>query len=529
VDYNLSQPDGDLDIPYKRQVCVDTSNPMRPAVLPLSEDEDPQLNGIKADLGDRLVPACLERNRVVNEAGYHKQVEQGRAAQETLRRNDDRSGQTMVPQVPGDILTALLSEIRSLQAEIRDLRAVLALAPEARVAVEPAPVFLDASFQRTDKDRMPFVLKLDGAVTGEKKLTVVGTAILLVLLADLQCRRSGVGIEGKFSRIADIDLMLTAALESTQTRRGDGAISDSSNHDIKRVKTAYDRFLNDYNTNKWIRAKVEGAEVNITKNSCQLDLIFTKHPAPPVEVRFRISDPALRGCLDDLKVSPLDLVRRHSVMHVAGGPEGFDQLFLDLFDHADEVTERSLFYKPSITTYPADLLDALNASQQDRRRKDVLLKGYDTGRCKFIEILNRQTLREMIQLDRSGAFRLYGPRVTDRMVLAHFDALVELLKTKPHYQLVLTDAPLPFLLSTFDRQGQRSESFTVFFRQLIREHDPDVECFAICNSDVTRSINEKVIGGVVRHSTTTTEREDVIAELKRYSEQLRRSGPTPAD
>ena len=238
---------------------------------------------------------------------------------------------------------------------------------------------------------------------------------------------------------------------------------------------------------------------------------------------------AIRHCFDQvLSISPLERVRQQRVLFVPGGPEGFDRLFLDLFDHSHRVEETSLFLKPSIITYPDRLLDRLGASLQDRKRKEIIFQGFKSRRCFFTEILRRETLKELVDFGHGGVSRIYGPGITEAMAEEHIQAIIHQIEAYfPVYKLVLTDAAFPFLLSTFQIFAEdEPESYVVFFKQLIIEHDPIIECFAIQDQAVTRNVLENVINWVIAHPSSESDPTKVVAELRVIAKPLRAKGRT---
>jgi len=244
-------------------------------------------------------------------------------------------------------------------------------------------------------------------------------------------------------------------------------------------------------------------------------------------ISLTTSDSELKSVLEEFSPTRmLDSIRQTGAAYIAGGPEAFDTLFLEFFDHELDVEEVSMFFKPSITTYPMSLLNFMHASEQDIRRKRVLHSGLTSGRISFREILNTETIAEMITADKDGKMSLYGPSVTRQHVLDHLEHIAWMLNELESYELVLTERPLPFLFSTFRIGDSKTrECYTTFFRQLIREHDPDVECFAIYGSQVASSIEHRVLPPVLNAPQTITSRAMVRTLILNAWKRLDQLGP----
>jgi hypothetical protein len=273
-----------------------------------------------------------------------------------------------------------------------------------------------------------------------------------------------------------------------------------------------------------------GIECQYLKNEFRLSLRDNSNGRRrPLRIDIKCTDSNLESCLsNELAISQLEKVRQRHIAHVEGGPKGFDQLFLEFFDHSHPVHETSMFFKPSIISYPDSLLEVLRASEQDRRRKEIMCRDLKSGRCSFLEILNRSTLTNMIRAGEHGGFRMYGAEVEQHLVLAHFDNLINQIQRMKGFKLALTDVPLPFLLSTFQiTMPTHQDSFTVFFRQHVREHDPDIDCFAIYDEGITRSILDNVVGRVLNDPSTTTDRRVVADTLRETAQRLKQHGPLP--
>lgn len=373
---------------------------------------------------------------------------------------------------------------------------------------QPCPTLL-INISRTSGQRFPFHVDLTGVINTTVKVHPVRLAILIVLVRDTQDRATG------GSGIAD---QQSIALGLSK------ALGDEVNLDA--LKGAWFRFENDF-VGKLAQAPYK-LEVQKSKH------LMLKHEAQeiadfPVEISSK--DPLISRLLDEVvPSSPFAKARTRKVLYVPGGPDGFDRLFLDLFNHSHQVHETSLFFKPSISTYPAQLLNFIRASEEDKKRREILLEGLATGRCSFDEVLNRRTLRRMITYTNNRKFLYYPPQVTQEHVELHLMELIRMVSEYKRYRLILTDKPMPFLLGLFDiYYAAEPECYTIFFKQMVAEHDPDINAFVINDRGVFKSVMNDVIGWIMADPKTLKDEREVVEELTRTLTYLRETGPIRED
>ena len=396
------------------------------------------------------------------------------------------------------LLSALRNDIANLRHDLAQT-----IKPHFSMPASTERKSLVFRFLDNDSSRSPFRVEFSNqSSTCSLNCSPVLGVTLFVLLKDLKSRTDGgIGVQNPKKQILEI---LTRY--EGHNKRNEKSITQAY-YRLKNQTSVFDPnferqvglnflFNNDFRlevkplTNKELRAE---------------DLL----------VQIDCQSKRLSASLEQIKMfSMLDRVRQQTVAHVLGGPDGFDQLFLELFDHNNDVHEKSMFFKPSIISYPDELLEVLGASTQDIKRKEIMQKELQGGRCTFQEILPRSSLRDMTTHS-NGHFKLYG-QVPPDMVELHILQLIQQVKQFSGYELMLTSAPLPFLLSTFEisSASNRIESFTVLFRQLIREHDADVDCIAICDAKITSSIVQHVFSKVGQHPTSESDSQKVLEELE---------------
>lgn len=398
----------------------------------------------------------------------------------------------------------ILPELLNLQQIVRDLDNKVNSLIQSGGNVEATEQKLNIFVTRTTKPRLPFEFRFEGAINYSKSVSTTRAMILLVLLLDFQDRSEG------FSGMEEIQPKIIEAYH----------LIDNSEIEVEnKVSAAFYRV--EYDFLKELNAIIKSGTFTL-KNE-RLDFNLNSKIWQPMQIEVIVEDAEISEiCNKILPTSPLSRAQRRKALFVAGGPDGFDRLFYDLFNHDHLLRETSMFFKPSIITYPLHLLEFIGASKQDIARRELALKGLQSGKFQFLEILNRTTLKQMVQFDPTGnKFSMYAPNVVQKHIEDHFSSIMEMVKNYETYELVLTDAPLPFLLSTFEIIGDsKHECYTIFFQQLIREHDPDVNCFTINDKEVMAQVISNLVGWILRHPTTERSKDKVFLELKEALAQV---------
>lgn len=208
--------------------------------------------------------------------------------------------------------------------------------------------------------------------------------------------------------------------------------------------------------------------------------------------------------------SPIARLRKRGSLYLPAGEEGHNRLLLELFDHNYPVNETALFYRPSVQSYPLEVLEELRTPANRLERCRVVLKWYESGRIKFREILAREEL-----FDTGGT----EDRINE--VSRQINYLLSLLERFDGYELILTDAFFPFHLTTFKIDlGEKPVYFTVFMQRAERRFEQAVHSFAVLDANVYQAVMNNIIESVIAHPTTTAERSAVIAELRLRSQQF---------
>ena len=225
-------------------------------------------------------------------------------------------------------------------------------------------------------------------------------------------------------------------------------------------------------------------------------------------------------------LSPLQTLRERNVVFIPPGAEGFNRLLLEILDCEQPLRAVSVFFKPAECFYPAELLEKIGAHELLKKRAKIARDGLNSGNFTTVEVLNEESVWDLIRTNSQGKFILYPAGVTAEDVETHINHLIGWLERYSGYELILTRAWFPFHLATYDLQsGDSLECFTVFFERLGQAMDSPTTCFAVSDPVVSMRISSKMVERILSDSTTIRDRNCVIAYLNRVREQLVNEGP----
>ena len=216
-----------------------------------------------------------------------------------------------------------------------------------------------------------------------------------------------------------------------------------------------------------------------------------------------------------LATSPLLRLRKSKAQYVPSGNDGQDRLLLELLDHEFPVKQTCLFYRPTIQSLPHSLGVKLGLNQNRQKRQSLALQGYQSGRLQYTEILQRKTLWQLADLSPNGGFASYDKSINASDVIQQIDHFIFLVRTMPAYELIITDAFLPFYISTFEIiRPQQVEHFILFFQNCSEDSIREASTFGLRDDSVYFSTHEQVVRWVLSHPTTIRSRDQVITELE---------------
>ncbi|MBN8551104.1 MAG: hypothetical protein J0M12_17455 [Deltaproteobacteria bacterium] len=408
--------------------------------------------------------------------------------------------------------SALLDEIRALRNELKTLSQNGAATSDSSQSVSRE---LNIALDRVVGERKPFVLRCHGIFDFELKLSSMRAALFLALLLDVHDRSAGGATS---SEITTRMATLYRSLEGTNAP--DEQIAALVRVGLYRLELSL------------VESPLfEGSELSLAFNS-QLHRLEIAGKSKiqrwsDLSVSISSSDPKILALIDSLlATSPLSRARKQKSMYISSSERGWDQLFLEYFNHTQAVQNTSLYYRPALPTFPDALLTHIKASAATIARKRVMLQGYRSGRVTFHEILNRQTLWEMITKMPNGNFKLYPPGVTGELVTAHLQELQLHLDSYEKYSLSLTDAVFPFIVGVIQiGEGEKLDAFTMFYRQAPALETSDVTCFVLHDPFVAQSVLSRVISAVLEHPSTSSDRAQVREEISHVLDYFLTNGP----
>lgn len=402
-------------------------------------------------------------------------------------------------------LSSLRDEVRRLENKLPDARVVDARDRRDRVAVH---------FGDSPGERKPFAMTLSGLIKGSYKLSAVRAAIFLILLLDLQDRsEGGKGVIDTWEAILDAVEVLD---ESLSDRERLGA----------NTRVALYRFQEMLDGQSILQS--ENITLSFDIKACRLS-IDPQNDKDVTDINFDVTSasPALAEVINkSLSTSPLTRLRKRGALYLPSSDEGHNRLLLELFDHKYPLFETALFYRPSIHSYPVELLRKVGAPQNRIKRCAVALKAYETGRLHFREILNREQLLKLIRIVPGRGYASYPSTVETSDVIGQLNYMIDLVDRFPGYELCLTDAFFPFHLTTFRiDSAQPPDFFTLFFQRFEDSFSQSLHSFAVCDPAVYQSVMQNIVDWVLQHPTTISDRGQVKQELRSLVSTLETSGP----
>jgi hypothetical protein len=344
----------------------------------------------------------------------------------------------------------------------------------------------------------------------------VRAAIFLVLVLDLEDRlEGGKGIIGPLTAIGQTLLAL------------EPKAPDSDSVRPERIRVAVYRFWEFCQSTNHLK----GTHLSLDFDDKRFQFIpkggDDKPFANSLKVEVTSTDPDISSILAQaLSRSPIEQVRKRRALYVPPGPDAADRLLLEMYDHPFELTVTSLYVRPPLPSYPDALLEKMAVSPRVLRRKLLAFDGYRTGRFNFFEVLNEQTIWDLIRFCPEFGFKLYPRSINSQDVVSHLDNLVSILINYESYHLFVTSIIVPFVVVTYDiRSGPMPEAFTVFFQAFSSAAERDLGCFAMYDRALYQSISDHIVRWLIDHPATIKNRAEVIAFLNRVRNHLSDHGP----
>ncbi|MCB0344226.1 MAG: hypothetical protein KDD66_03880 [Bdellovibrionales bacterium] len=402
----------------------------------------------------------------------------------------------------------VLHEVQELRRELSVMQRRMGLLGPERSSKSKHQ--LNVYFDKVESERKPYAVSIGGLINITLSLSSVRAAVFLIYLLDLEDRLDGgLGISDKVAAITKACSELTPELRD--------------NEDVKNsIRVAIYRFQ--FFVEDKFKNVAGEYSFGFDDKTKQLELRSADDSVDDSSVDFQISadDASLSSIIDNnLTRSPLARVRKRGAMHVPAGYGGVDDLLLGFYDHPYRLQVTSLYVRPTFTTYPDSLLNIIGVSDRTKQRKRLALEGYKSGRFRFVEILNTQTIDELATRDDSGRFKFYPELVEEEHVLEHLSNLIETLQTYESFELYLTSATSPFVVVTYRIEtAPVPEFYTVFFQHTYLGQERDLESFVIQGVEVYQSMQEHVVGWLLSHPTTIVDKTKVLDKLERVKDSI---------
>lgn len=359
--------------------------------------------------------------------------------------------------------------------------------------------------ERSHQQRRPYRFIASGDLCFQHDMSIIRTAVFLTLLLDFKQRvEVGFGFSDPRRLIGEAYL----ALEPTGAK-------DLYNL----VRISLYRFA-DYSETD---LTLFGPKISLkfSTQDCCLHCLPSRSPGElKISIKSNVEE---IGAIINRTVgaSPLVRLRRETATYIPAGPTGVDQFLLELFEHERAIAMHGLFFRPSLHTFPLELLRDIGASATRLKRLETVIEGLSSGRVELLEIVNRQTLWNLIAMTEEGKFLYYPAFVKARQVADHLVYLINLLSVEKNYKLLITDAALPFHMTTFALgSGTKREFYSMVMRRYQREFAHEDSCLAIAGHPVYQGLTESVVNVVTREESTSADSSDTIALLRLICDHL---------
>lgn len=400
---------------------------------------------------------------------------------------------------PSDF-TELNNRLARIEAELRSLnRRLETQSPETNAApAKTIKVQLDKSAQ----GRFPYTITVDGAHRVQKNITAIRASITLVYFLELIEIAAGKPTPTPTpERVRQVYAILRQPQDDEQLS------TDSIRVGMNRAQQA---FIDDF-------SEVLTAPLEWSFHSYTLSVVNSQKQniEAPVDIILESSDEKLSAYLDQtLVTSPLSRLNRSKSLFVPTGENGQDRLLLELLDHDRPVRQYSVFYRPTIQSIPQDLAEKLGLNANRRKRIDVALTGYQSGRLHYTEIISRTHFKNFFTEPLKATTSNVEAEAKRTNCQRHLDHIITLLQTTPRYELILTDAFMPFYITTFESPlPSRSDRTVLFFQKNEEDNLAQVSTFALKDDSTFQNCHEKIVKWILAHPTTTSGRQEVIAEV----------------
>ena len=221
----------------------------------------------------------------------------------------------------------------------------------------------------------------------------------------------------------------------------------------------------------------------------------------------------------------LDQLRTRQALYVPPNG-GFNNLLFEFYDHENPLRVFSVYFKPAETSYPVELLDTIEAHELVKARNKLALERLEKQTLSFTEVIHHEAIWDLIRTDKNQKFIAYPNAVKASDIVNHLNHLIYRVIAYPTYELVLTNAWLPFYFGIYDTGTPGNpECATVFFQRSYNTSTVDYSCFAVMDSDLESGISLNVVDWVLSHPSTVRETKDVVAALEEVRDHLVNEGP----
>lgn len=389
----------------------------------------------------------------------------------------------------------MTDQVAELRQEIAALRSLLPSNENSPTDI----VRISVHVENVGGDRRPFLVVFRSPVELRLRLSVIRTAILITLLADLDRRSRGVpghgvreSVHAVLKYVAPPTEDLTRAQE--QIRVGLYRFASFWRQECAQLPLAFESVAE--------RFEVPGSNGK-------------------VEVQVISPDPLIEEALTSLgRLTTLDRLRQDRFLFVPAGGGGGERFLREIYEQPDQLRVLSAYSHLTMVTVPPRLLERYRPEAVPRM--SIMHRRLRDANLGYTEIIPEDSIRKLIKPQPDGSYPEY-PGMSHAEVVERLQFLLSLLDSTPSYRLVLTRAEIPFYVAVY--QTSLDFSITSFFRMPHARDAMSFSSFAVWGSELVQMTKSTLFEWLLNHPSTTSERHHIRAEVTNALELLKESHP----
>lgn len=352
------------------------------------------------------------------------------------------------------------------------------------VAQDSAEISYDVKIfiERIISDRKPISILFRSSLDRLSRMSVIRAAVLLTLLLDYVRRLKGL------DTLHDFD----AAIKDIANQLSDNSL----NLNREQIRVAKYRLMK-----VWQKEYQDVLQLEIDVDS----FLLRKSRGFSSVLRISSSDPTILCIAHELtKESRLVKLRREKALFLPAGASAADELLYELYSQRSDITVMTAGLKPANISFPEVLLNRYPIKTRDRNYYELVNEKMVQGTLKLTEILHLSFFEQFIVSN--GQDRKFSE--ADSLLLIR--ELIRKLETVSSYHLVITNAEISFLATTFN---SNELDCTAFYNSGGSSGSSDCSYLFLWGESVRKSLTEGFYRWIFQHPSTIQDREVVLRYL----------------